>query len=85
MSSDDAELVLGREAYTKNCVSCHAADGSGGRGPKLNEGKLDELYPNSADQQAVIQNGQGPMPAFEEKLSEEELAAVVRFTRESLP
>ena len=39
------------------------------------------VYPDPADQIAVVTNGRGGMPAFGEKLSEEEIAAVVEYTR----
>ena len=33
--SDEASLTEGKDVFTKNCVSCHAADGGGGIGPNL--------------------------------------------------
>lgn len=84
VSSADPVLVLGREVYSRNCVGCHGASGQGGTGSKLNEGAVAEKYPDPANQVAVIANGRNQMPAFTGKLSDEEIEAVVRFTREGL-
>lgn len=84
VSSDDAVLVLGREVYSRNCVGCHGAEGQGGTGSKLNEGTVVANYPDAADQFAIIANGQNQMPAYTGRLSDDEIEAVVRFTREGL-
>ena len=82
--SGDSVLVLGREVYSRNCVGCHGASGQGGTGTKLGDGVVAETYPDPADQFAVIANGRNQMPAFTGKLSDDEIEAVVRFTREGL-
>lgn len=84
VSSDDAVLVLGREVYSRNCVGCHGAEGQGGTGTKLNEGTVVANFPDPADQFAIIANGANQMPAYTGRLSDEEIDAVVRFTREGL-
>lgn len=84
VTSGDPVLVLGREVYSRNCVGCHGASGQGGTGTKLNDGLAAEEYPDPADQFAVIANGKDQMPAFSGKLSDDEIEAVVRFTREGL-
>lgn len=84
VSSDDPVLVLGREVYSRNCVGCHGAAGQGGTGSKLNDGVVIENYPDPADEFAIIANGRNQMPAFAGKLSDEEIEAVVRFTRDGL-
>ncbi|MGF1597748.1 MAG: c-type cytochrome [Acidimicrobiales bacterium] len=82
--ADDAELVEGRTVYAAQCASCHGADGSGGTGSRLDEGRMAEAYPDPADQRAVIADGRRAMPAFGNKLSDAEIDAVVRYTREVL-
>jgi len=82
--ADDAQLVLGREVYASNCQACHGADGGGATGPRLNDGVMELNYPDPADAFTVIANGKDRMPAFSGKLSDEEIEAVVRFTREGL-
>lgn len=84
VSSNDAVLVLGRDVYSRNCVSCHGASGQGGTGTKLSEGAVTAKYPDTAEQLAIVANGRNQMPAFAGKLSDDEIEAVVRFTREGL-
>lgn len=81
---DDAELVQGRELYANNCVSCHGSDGSGGLGRKLSNGAVVEAFPNVADQISLIVDGKGTMPSFRGRLTDAEVQAVVRYTREIL-
>lgn len=80
----DEVLVVGRDVYKRNCATCHAGDGGGGKGPKLKDGAVAEKYPDPADQAAVIRNGRRQMPSFGERLTGAEIDAVVRFTREVL-
>ena len=80
----DEVLTLGREVYGTHCVNCHASDGGGGRGPKLAEGAVVEAFPDPGDQAAFIRAGKDVMPAFENRLSDAEIDAVVRYTREVL-
>lgn len=79
--ADDAELKEGQDVYTKNCSRCHLNDGAGGSGPQLNEGAVLAAYPNEAEQKTLIVDGRGRMPGFG-GLTDEEVDAVVRYTRE---
>ena len=77
----DPELREGQEIYGARCAQCHGSAGGGGIGPVLSdvENRL------TVDEQvAVIRNGRNAMPRFDTTLSEEEIAAVVRFTAEAL-
>ena len=80
----DRELVAGRQVYIDRCANCHGNDGGGGRGTKLSDGRMITQYPDVADQFEVIAGGVRSMPAFIEVLNREEIAAVVRYTREVL-
>ena len=80
----DRELVAGRQVYIDRCANCHGNDGSGGRGTKLSDGRMITQYPDVADQFEVIADGVRSMPAFIGVLNREEIAAVVRYTREVL-
>jgi mono/diheme cytochrome c family protein len=82
--ADDPELVEGRNVYIANCMSCHGTSGGGGRGPKLNDGAVVTRFPDPADQATLIIEGARAMPAFDAKLSPEQIGAVVRYTREVL-
>lgn len=75
---------LGAEVYAASCAGCHGADGGGGAGPQLSDGAVVDAFPDEADQVAVVTDGRGGMPAFGERLSAEEIAAVVAYTRTDL-
>ena len=77
----DDELILGSEIYRANCARCHGADGGGGIGRSLRG--VDQRL--TVDEQIdVVYNGRNQMPAFGEKLDDDQLDAVVRYTREVL-
>lgn len=81
--ADDPELVSGREIYQSRCARCHGGDGGGGAGPKL-AGNVVKRFPDPEQQEAVVRDGRGSMPSFDGVLSDDEISAVVRFTREVL-
>jgi mono/diheme cytochrome c family protein len=78
---DAAGGVDGAAVFGDNCAGCHGGDGSGGLGPRLAGGRVVTVYPDPADQIAVVTDGRGQMPAWRDRLSEEEIAAVVDYTR----
>lgn len=79
----DAALQLGRDVFGSRCSNCHGSSGGGGTGPRL-AGTVTETYPDAADQAAVVRDGRRSMPSFGGTLSEAEIEAVVRYTREVL-
>lgn len=79
----DEELAVGRQVWGANCSNCHGSDGGGGTGPRL-AGRVAEEFPDIADQVDVIRNGRSGMPSFHGRLSEREVEAVARYTREVL-
>lgn len=83
-AGSDPVLFEGRTIWTGQCASCHGASGGGGRGPKLSEGSVLGRFPDASSQEALILNGRGGMPSFAGRLSEEQIAAVTRYTREVL-
>ena len=81
----DEVLLDGRQIWGVQCASCHGPKGQGGRGAKLNDGKIFSAYPEPEMMIAVIANGKGQgMPAFETKISYQETEAVIRYIREVL-
>ena len=72
--------IDGAALYGANCASCHGGDGSGGLGPRL-AGQVVEDFPVAADQEAFVAEGRRPMPAFGKRLSPDEIAAIVAYTR----
>lgn len=74
----------GAAVYGARCAGCHGATGGGGIGPALADGRTVEVYPDPADQVAVVAGGRGGMPAFSGRLTDAEIAAVVDFVRNDL-
>jgi len=79
-----AAATTGKEVFTANCARCHGPDGEGGVGPRL-AGTVVVEYPDEEDQAAVIRDGRGGMPSFSNRLTPEQISAVVAYTREDLP
>lgn len=77
----DPQLREGLDIYRARCARCHGPTGGGGIGPNVQdvELRLDDL-----EQRAVVVEGREKMPRFGSTLSESEIDAVVRFTREVL-
>jgi mono/diheme cytochrome c family protein len=70
----------GEQLFYDNCAVCHGEEGRGGIGPMLAGDKL------LADTNYVINqilNGGGGMPAFADRLSDEQIAAVATHERTS--
>ncbi|HEV8297845.1 MAG TPA: cytochrome c [Acidimicrobiales bacterium] len=80
----DPVLTLGRAVYQDHCARCHGKSGGGGAGPKLANGTVARDFPNPDDQAALIRTGRGAMPSWGGTLSDDEITAVVRYTREVL-
>ena len=83
-AASGGESDLGAEVYASSCAGCHGSDGGGGVGPQLADGAVVEAFPDPADEVAVVTDGRGGMPAFGDRLSAEEIDAVVEFTRTTL-
>lgn len=79
-SEEEEEIVQsavdGAEIYASNCAGCHAPDRSGRNGPPLLPANLTS-DPSSYIQ--LITDGLGGMPSFGNRLSADEINAVVDF------
>jgi mono/diheme cytochrome c family protein len=73
--------VDGAVIFGQRCAGCHGGDGSGGIGPRLAGGRVVADFPDQQQQIAFVTSGRGGMPAFGERLSADEIAAVVDYTR----
>ena len=77
-TAPSARDEAGREVFVSaGCGSCHTfgpGDSSGTVGPNL-----DELRPTAAAVEEIVRAGRGAMPAFGQRLSDEEIADVARF------
>jgi len=81
-------LATARANYTKNCEPCHGPQGVGGlvkvedKQIKVASLKSDHAIKHTDDQLAkTITNGEEAMPAFKDKLSQSEIADLVKFVR----
>ena len=72
----------GDRIYAVKCAGCHGTAGEGNLGPAL-VGIADRM--TAADQIAVVSDGRGTMLAFSPALTDEQIAAVVDYTRPQLP
>jgi mono/diheme cytochrome c family protein len=71
------EAVDGKAVFSDTCGSCHtlsAAGTNGSVGPNLDDVSLD-----AAAIEAIVRDGRGGMPAFGDKLSDDEISAVAQF------
>lgn len=82
-------LAAVREIYVKDCESCHAADGKGGR-VKTDDGKTlrvpsfregHALRHTDSDFRRQIAEGGDGMPAFKDKLSPQQIDELIRLVR----
>lgn len=81
LTSMPAFALSGQQVYVREgCSVCHGALGEGGVGPKL----AGDLFLGFHDYIAGrVLLGGGEMPAFAGKISDEDLAAVASYIRES--
>jgi mono/diheme cytochrome c family protein len=77
----EPELRAGADVYRARCASCHGADGAGAIGPSLSE---IETRLDDNGQREIVVTGRNAMPSFGNTLSESDIDAVVRYTREIL-
>jgi mono/diheme cytochrome c family protein len=75
----DSKMELGLDVYNDKaqCGMCHALQAAGSEG-QIGP-NLDQLRPSIPQVIAVVTNGIGVMPPFEEILSSEEIEAVAYF------
>lgn len=97
---DPQQLALGQRVFARHCAICHGANGEGAPNwrqrdadgffppPPLN-GSGHEWHHPTATLRAMIRDGsppgQGKMPAWGDKLSEQEIAAVVEWFQSRWP
>ena len=70
--------------YAKHCASCHGKDGGGATAMGKKLGVKDytkEQGFSDADATKAIKSGSGKMKAFGEKLSDDEIKALVAYVR----
>lgn len=67
--------------FKKNCVSCHGTDLSGRVGGQSDLRQVSSRLSAERIEQ-IVSEGQGRMPAFGDKLSEEDISALVAWLGE---
>ncbi len=88
VAKDDANLKLGASSWAKNCASCHGKTGLGD-GPK---GRMTKTFPgdfsgaafqgfSDGDMFYQTKFGRGEMPAYDKKIPDNEIWAMVHHMR----
>jgi mono/diheme cytochrome c family protein len=79
--SEDAFVPpkTGPAIYRTYCATCHGKQGQGFVGPSLAD--MAKKYPNVADQVSIVTNGKGQMPSWAGRLTAQQIATVVDYTR----
>lgn len=92
---DDAEMKAGQAVYAKLCIACHEADGSGAPRiyPPLPANALLQSINPSSTLRVILDGAHtvttprapntGEMPAYANQLSDEQIAAVTNYIRNS--
>lgn len=73
-------MAVGETVYEDHCARCHGTDGGGSPGVPALAGNATV----TGDPEVVIQTvleGPGTMPSFRDELSDEEIAAVITYIR----
>lgn len=81
-SAEDSieQLEAGQAVYEGSCAGCHSVDGSGSdRGRPLTG--IASQEPDRSIHFASIKDGKGNMPAFGERLSDDEIDAATSYVR----
>lgn len=76
----------GADLYKAKCASCHGASGAGdtamGKNLKLKDlGSAEVQKQSDAELTTVIEKGKKPMPAYEGKLTQDQIQDLVKYIR----
>jgi len=76
----------GADVFKAKCAGCHGAEGKGdtgmGKSLKLKDlGSEDVQKMSDADLTGIIEKGKKPMPAYEGKLTKDQITDVVKYIR----
>ncbi|MCB1023637.1 MAG: copper-binding protein [Acidobacteria bacterium] len=81
----ESEITKSFEIYKTNCAKCHGLTGEGVEDKGISFLKGHALNHTSADFIKRVTKGKGDeMPAFKDKLTDTEIAQVVKFVREEI-
>jgi mono/diheme cytochrome c family protein len=89
LAPDDGSLVaIGEDLYIQECAACHGPDLEGQENwqERLSNGRLPAPPQTKYGPAALIGNGyESDMPAYEGKLSDKEIVAVLSFIKSRWP
>ncbi len=76
----------GADTYKAKCAACHGASGAGdttmGKNLKIRDlGSADVQKQSDADLNTIITKGKGKMPAYDGKLTKEQIDDLVKYIR----
>src|SRR5919109_2381825 len=76
----------GADLYKAKCASCHGASGAGdtaiGKNLKLKDLSSAEVQKQSdAELATIVEKGKKPMPAYEGKLTKDQIQELVKYIR----
>jgi len=76
----------GQELYQSRCQGCHGADGKGSLiGRKLGAKDFSDptvVKMSKSDLAKIIANGKGKMPPYKDKLTDDQIKALVKYIKE---
>ncbi|RLE00683.1 MAG: hypothetical protein DRJ13_08100 [Bacteroidetes bacterium] len=75
-TDEGATSISAADIYSQRCSGCHGEDRRGGRGPAL---LPDVLTKDHSSYKNTITNGSGPMPLWGNRLSADEINALVEY------
>ncbi|KAF5083409.1 Cytochrome C oxidase, cbb3-type, subunit III [anaerobic digester metagenome] len=88
LAGDAASIKLGKTSYNKNCASCHGktglGDGPKGRSLKTFSGDFTGAeYQGQTDGEHFYKTkvGRGDMPAYDKKVPDREIWAIINYMR----
>ena len=84
--SQPAHSQAAADLYSSKCKMCHGADGKGGTPVAKTMGVRDFKSPevakeSAADMIAVTKNGKNKMPAYKDKLTDDQIKELVTYIR----
>ena len=86
LASSMFAAVDGAAVFKAKCAMCHGPDGSASTGMGKSMGLKPLSSPevqkmSDADLTALVTNGKGKMPGYKDKLSDDEISAVVKYVK----
>jgi cytochrome c551 len=79
-STTTAAELSAAELFAANCAHCHGDELEGGIGPALGPGGHAQGH-SDAELIAIVTGGKNDMPAFAERLTEQQISDLVAFIR----